>query len=285
MNPKRFLVLFALACLALIGLWLPANAAPAGQLQQYATPTAGADGRIIYIVQPGDTCIKISLLNNISIDQLRALNSNLDADCVVVEGQPLLLGLVGPALASETPGPSPTPLPPTLTPTPFTGTTEICVLLFDDQDGNALRQETEPALAGGAVSVTETNGKYSATLDTVLNPDLEAYQGICFTNVPAGHYNVSVAIPPNYNPTMDLAYVLDVKAGDRAFIDFGAQSAQNTIAEEPVEDTQEGSPLSFMGILGAVMLVGSIGLAWYAWRMGRPDSKFSGGSSLYNKKD
>ncbi len=284
MNPKRFLVLFTLVALVLFGLWLPANAAPSGQLQQYQTPTAGADGRILYTVQPGDTCIKISLLNGISIDQLRALNGNLDENCTVVEGQQLLLGLVGPAAASETPGPSPTPLPPSLTPTPFTGTTEICVLLFDDMDGNALRQEIEAALAGGAVSVTETNGKYSATLDTVINPDPAAYQGICFTNVPAGHYNVSVAIPPNYNPTMDLSYILDVKAGDRAFIDFGAQSAQATLAEQPTEDSQEGSTFSIMGIVGVVLLLGGAGLTWYAWRIGRPESKLSGGSSLYNKK-
>ena len=158
------------------------------------------------------------------------------------------------------------------------------MLLFDDMDGNALRQEIEAALAGGAVSVTETNGKYSATLDTVINPDPAAYQGICFTNVPAGHYNVSVAIPPNYNPTMDLSYILDVKAGDRAFIDFGAQSAQATLAEQPTEDSQEGSTFSIMGIVGVVLLLGGAGLTWYAWRIGRPESKLSGGSSLYNKK-
>jgi hypothetical protein len=28
-----------------------------------------------------------------------------------------------------------------------------------------------------------------------------------------------------------------------------------------------------------------VGLGWYAWRMGRPESKLSGGSNLYNKKD
>ena len=283
MNLKRFLVLLTISGLVIFSLWLPANAAPA--LQQYVTPTAGADGRIIYVVQPGDSCLRISLLYGISVDQLRQFNSNLDADCTLIEGQQLLFGVVGPAAASETPGPSPTPLPPTPSPTPFTGTTEICVLLFDDKDGNAMRQEIEPALASGAVSVTETNGKYSATLDTAINSDPAAYQGICFTDVPEGHYNISVAIPENYNATMDLAYSMDVKAGDRAFVDFGAQSAAATIAEDPAEETGGDSTLSVFGILGAVLLLGGAGLGWYAWRMGRPESKLSGGSNLYNKKE
>jgi murein DD-endopeptidase MepM/ murein hydrolase activator NlpD len=283
MNKKRFLILLTLASLIIFSLWLPANAAPA--LQQYVTPTAGADGRIIYVVQPGDSCLRISLLYNISVDQLRQFNSNLDADCTLIEGQQLLFGVVGPAAASETPGPSPTPLPPTPSPTPFTGTTEICVLLFDDKDGNAMRQEIEPALSGGAVSVTETNGKYSATLDTVINPDPAAYQGICFTDVPEGHYNVSVAIPENYNATMELAYSMDVMAGARAFVDFGAQSAAATITEDPAEETGGDSTLSIFGILGAALLLGGAGLGWYAWRMGRPESKLSGGSNLYNKKE
>ena len=62
-----------------------------------------------------------------------------------------------------TPGPSPTPLPPTITPTPFAGTTEICVLLFNDLNGDALRQADEPVIVGGAISVTEITGEYSKT--------------------------------------------------------------------------------------------------------------------------
>lgn len=286
MNPKRLLVLLVLTSLVFFSLWLPANAAPSSQLQQYQTPTAGADGRIIYIVQPGDTCLKISLVNGISIDQLRSLNQNLDEACTVIEGQQLLIGVVGPALASVTPGPSPTPLPPTLTPTPFAGTTEVCVLLFEDTDGNALRQETEFALDGGAVSVTQTDGAYSVTQDTVINPDPAAYQGVCFSNVPEGRYNISVAIPEDYNATMDLSYTLDVKAGDRAFIDFGAQSAAITLVEEPSAETagSGGGSFSVLGMAGIAFLLGGLGLGWYAWRMGRPESKLGGKSNIYNKK-
>jgi hypothetical protein len=281
MNPKRFLFLFVLAFLLLAGLWLPANAAPGTQVQ-YATPTAGADGRILYIVQPGDSCLRIALLNGISVEQLRDLNRNLDADCTVIEGQQLLIALIGPA-ATATQGPSPTPPPATITPTPLTGTTEICVLLFDDQNGNALREETEPAVADGAISVIETNGAYSASQATVINPDPEAYQGMCFSDVPEGNYNISVAIPDNYNPTMVMNYKLDVKAGDRAFIDFGAQSSEETVQTSTDSGEGGGGTSIVLGILGAVLLLGGAGLGWYAWQMNRPSSKLGRGSNLLKR--
>jgi LysM repeat protein len=283
MNPKRIVALTFLISLFLMGLWLPASssasAAPASQLQ-YSTPTPGADGRIVYIVQAGDNCFRIAALHGITVDQLRALNSKLDADCTVNIGQELLIGLAGAAAAAPTAGPSPTLEPPTVTPTPFAGTTEICVLLFDDQNGDSLRQESEPALAGGAVSVTEKNGKYSAALDTVINPDPEAYQGICFTDVPEGEYNTTVAIPDGYNPTMELSYSLKVNAGDRAFVDFGAQSQKTTVAEPA--NARSGTSV-IVAIIGVLLLLGGAGLGWYAWRSARPESKLSGGGILRKK--
>jgi murein DD-endopeptidase MepM/ murein hydrolase activator NlpD len=195
MNPKRFLILFILISLLLFGLWLPANAAPNIQ-QVIPTSTPGADGRILYIVQPGDSCYRVAALHTITVEQLRQLNSKLDESCTLIEGQELLIGIVSMA-GTPTAGPSPTPAPPTASPTPFTGTTEICILLFNDSNGNALREETEPAVAGGAISVTENNGEYSAAQDTVIPADPAAYQGICFSNVPEGSYNITVGIPDN----------------------------------------------------------------------------------------
>lgn len=276
MNPRRFLVIFLLLGSCALGLWLPANAAPSAQVQ-YATPTPGPDGRIIYIVQPNDTCIRVTLLNRITEQTLRQLNSKLDEHCTLITGQELLIGLAGPAAGTPTAGPSPTPGLPTPSPTPFTGTTEICVLLFDDINGDALRQETEPAIAGGAVSVTEINGEYSAALETTINPDPQAFPGICFTDVPEGTYNLTVGIPDNYNPTMALNYQLKVKAGDRAFVNFGAQS-QATTVNQPEEAGEGKSP--FLGILGGILLLGGGILGYYALRSARPESKFSGRGML-----
>ncbi len=282
MNLKRFAVLFLLISLLLVGIWLPANAAPLPQVQ-YATPTPGPDGRILYIVQPGDTCIRIGLLNGISEQTLRQLNSKINQDCTnLVEGQEILIGLANASAGTPTAGPSPTSLPPTASPTPFTGTTEICVLLFDDQNGDAFRQETEPAVAGGAVSVTEINGEYSSSQKTAINPDPTAFQGVCFSDVPEGTYNITVGIPDNYNPTMDLSYTLEVKAGDRDEVDFGAQSQAVVVSQPQTGKPGEGrSPI--LGILGGLLLVGGGVLGYFAWRSGKPESKLSGGSGILKK--
>lgn len=278
MNPKRFFILIILVSLLLLGLWLPVNAAPVGQA--IPTPTPGADGRIIYIVKPGDSCFVVAAIHGITQEQLRQLNSNLDENCTLIEGQELLIGVVSVAL-TPTAGPSAIPGTPTVTPTPLSGTTEVCVLLFDDINGNALREETEPAVAGGAVSLTENNGKYSAALDTVLQADPDAYQGICFTDIPEGNYNLTVGIPDNYNPTMELNYSLDVNAGDQAFVAFGIQSQDVVVDPGAAEQgNNNGGRSTILGIFGALFLLGGAGLGYYAWRSGKPESKLSGGGFL-----
>lgn len=260
--------------LVLFGISLPAQAAPSPQGVQFATNTPLPDGRILYQVQPSDTsCVRVALLNGITVEQLRQLNTKLNADCTnLIIGDILLIGTGGPSAVSPTPGPSPTPLPPTITPTPFTGTTDICVLVFNDINGDGLRELTEPVIVGGAVSVTETNGKYTKTLTTVINSDPNAYEGLCFTDVPEGHYNISAAIPDKYNPTMALTSTIDVKAGDRAFVPFGAQSKDTTVAQ-PGNTNPGGDTSPILGFIGGLLLLSGIGLGWYTLRLRKPESK------------
>jgi murein DD-endopeptidase MepM/ murein hydrolase activator NlpD len=265
-----FLVL--IAAWFVFGLSWPAHAAP--PQQQFATNTALPDGRIIYKVQPGDTCTKIQLLYSINLQLLRELNQNINADCTnIIAGEELLVGTGGPAAAaSATPGPSPTAAPATVTPTPFAGTTEICVLLFDDLNGDALREANEPAIAGGAISVTEITGKYSKTLQTTINPDPTAYPGTCFNDVPEGKYNIAAAIPDNYNPTISLTYTMDMQAGQTAFVAFGAQ-ARDAAAAQPGPGQQSGGTYPLLGIFGGALLLGGLGLGWYAIRLRAPQGK------------
>jgi hypothetical protein len=259
--------------MVIFGISLPVNAAPS--LQQFATNTPLPDGRILYKVQPGDTsCIRIALLNGISLQQLMQLNTNINPDCSnLVVGTLLLIGTGGPASISPTPGPSPTLVPATITPTPVTGTTEICVLLFNDLNGDALHETNESVITGGAISVTETNGNYSKTLETVINTDPNAYPGTCFVDVPEGNYNIGAAIPDNYNPTMSLTYALTLKAGDSAFVDFGAQARDSTVAQPGNTANNGDRPSALLGFLGAFLLFGGLGLGWYALRLREPQSK------------
>jgi hypothetical protein len=265
---KRILLFtaFLLAFFLLMQLSNSVQASPVPQLPQFATPTPGSDGRILYTVQPGDTCIRISLLAGVPLDQLRALN-HLDENCLLQEGQQLLLGIGGPSAVSPTPGPSPTPTPILPTSTPFSGSAEVCVLLYDDKNGDALRQETEPAIADGAVSVTGADTAYSKTQNTVINSDPAAYPGICFADVPEGEYNVSVAIPDGYNATTSLANTLKVNAGDRTFVAFGAQSRGDGPANGGGGGGGGGDNRSvLLGVVGVLLLLGGVGLAVFASR-------------------
>jgi len=281
MNPKRFFVVFLLVLpLLLFGIMLPAQASPS--VQEFPSPTPGPDGRILYTVQAGDSCFRIEALYGITVDQLRGLNPQLDENCTLIVGDQLMLGIGGPAALSPTPGPSPTLAPPTVTPTPPAGTTEICVLLYDDLNGDALRQETEIGIADGAVSVSNTAGTFSDTKSTVsvIDPDTEEPLPVCFTDVPAGEYNVSVAVPENYNPTTQLTSTFTINAGDIALFDFGAQSQTETIAETVPENSGGGGTSPIFGILGGILLLGGLGLAWYAFQQRKPAKRFKGGRYL-----
>lgn len=255
------LLIIPLVLLTSIGLALwrsPARAAPTYQLTPFPTPTPGPDGRIIYIVQPNDTLLRISLIAGISVDELRGLN-NLTGENIVV-GQELLLGLGGPSQVTPTPGPSPTPTIVVPTPTTQPGNGILCVLLYLDQNGDSIRQEEEPSIAGSAISITGQSGQVSLTETT--KSGLEAQ---CFEDLPQDSYTVSVAVPDGYNPTTESSYILDLNAGDVSYLDFGAQPNSETQVEMP-ETPAEGGRSPLFGILGALFLLVGAGLALFAGR-------------------
>jgi hypothetical protein len=263
MKPKLILVMvLLLMAAALVWSLAPASASPAWQA--VPSPTPGPDGRIIYIVQPGDTCDQIAARFGVTVEYLKTANM-LDPECSLRAGKQLILGVGGPASASATPVfINPTPVQPSPTPGGL-GSAQVCVLMYDDANGDALRQTTEMGLAGGAVSLTSIDGQFSRTQVTAagIDPDTEDSVRTCFTDLAPGQYTLSAAPPDGYNPTTELSSALQVAAGDSVSVDFGAQSKVLTGGETP----KGNSPL--LGILGAMLLLGGIGLGIYTWRMMR----------------
>jgi len=192
------------------------NAAPGAQLPIY-TPTPGADGRIIYIVQANDTLMSISLLTGVPVNELKGLN-NLLTD-TIFEGQELLLGLAGPEEVTPTFGPTPTPTTILPTPTQKPGKGNLCILLFNDLNGDSIRQEDEPSIPGGAISFGNRDSTISETVDTVSGLDPQ-----CFEEIPEGDYSITVAVPDGYNPTTITSFELKLNAGDETYLNFGAQA-------------------------------------------------------------
>lgn len=234
------------------------NARASENLQNLATPTPGPDGRIIYIVQEGQNCTMISTIAGIPVSQLRSLN-RLDENCTIHPGQELLIGMGGPLAGTATPTGAPQASPTVeMTPTPSEGDASICVLLYDDLNGDALHQDTEGTIADGAISISGTSGQYSQTATTT-----SAIEPVCFEKVFQGTYNISVAAPEGYNPTTQQNYTLEIKNGEQIYVDFGAQPGGDAA---PAETTPEpGNNNNLFGIIGGVMVVAAAGLGIYAW--------------------
>ena len=78
---------------------------------------------------------------------------------------------------------------------------------------------------------------------------------------------------------MELTYTFSIKAGDRAFVDFGAQpKTEETSPETPPNGG--GSPSPVFGILGGLLLLGGLGLGWYAFQQRKPANRLKGGGFL-----
>ena len=242
---------------------IPAEAAPAPQLTTFITPTPGTDGRIIYIVQEGDTLWRIAAIAGMNVADLRDLN-NLDPDDIVFPGMRLSLGTGGPSAQEPTPGAVATATPAEPTPTPVPGSGTLCVLLYEDVNGDSMRQEEEVSLPGGAINISNRDGSVSITEDTPEHdPDPLQDDYFCVEDLLEGEYNVSVAIPEGYNPTTVLNVAVDLQAGDTTYLTFGAQAGSVVIDQsEPLPESGGGTPL--LGVIGLVMLLGGIGLGVYA---------------------
>lgn len=241
----------------------PALAAPNPQLTNFPTPTPGSDGRIIYIVQPGDTLWRIAAVAGISVADLRDLNF-LDPDDIPIPGQELFLGLAGPAEGEPTQGPAVTQTPPAPTITPIPGNGTLCVLLFEDINGDSMRQEEEISLSGGAINISNRDGSISITVDTPAHDPLsETLDYYCEEGLQEGDYNISVAIPEGYNPTTALNSPLDLLAGDITYLTFGAQ-AGSAVIEEAAPPAESTGTTPLLGIVGLILLLGGIGLGVYS---------------------
>ncbi len=256
-------LLVAVGMVVTLPLSAPVMAAPNPQMTNFPTPTPGSDGRIVYVVQEGDTLWRIAAVAGINVADLRDMNF-LDADDIVFVGMQLFLGLGGPSGDQPTQAPAATAFAPEPTVTPIPGNGTLCVLLFEDLNGDSMRQEEEISLSDGAINISNRDGSVSITEDTPAhdpNSDTEDY--LCRDRLMEGDYNVSVAIPEGYNPTTSLNAPITLVQGDITYLTFGAQAGSVVIDETAnLPETSGSTPL--LGIMGILLLLGGIGLGVYS---------------------
>jgi hypothetical protein len=257
-------------------------AAPQAQYTYPPTPTPGPDGRIIYIAQENDSVWVIAAKYGLSADEFRKLNPFITND-IIIPGQSYLLGYAGPSGGTPTAGPAPTQAIVTPSPTSSPGWGILCVLLYNDLNGDSMRQETEPSIPDGEISVSNRLGTVSLTAQTpsggadttIVNPTPQESGYTCFDKLLQGEYLISVAAPEGYNRTTELNKTLKIEAGDTTKIAFGAQANSELEAETALTpEPPRKSPI--MGIVGGALLAAGIGLGIYATllrRAGGPKSE------------
>jgi LysM repeat protein len=110
-------------------------------------PTATLEPPIEYVVQPGDSCLLIALINDVTVDSIIMLNG-LGPDCVIAEGHTLLV-----------PRPSPTPAP-----RAAAGTSTLAP---GQSNGTSLPYPTYVVLSGD--SCLGIAAEFDITLDELMN--------------------------------------------------------------------------------------------------------------------
>ncbi len=252
-------ILICAAVLCLVGLSRPVWAAPLAQFTPFPTPTPGPDGRILYTAQEGDSAWRIAAIFGLNLDTLRALNKWGETPNIK-PGDVILLGLAGPAEPTAKPGPTLAPTSSIPSPTPKPGWGNLCILLYNDINGDSIREEEEPTIPKGEISVTDRLGLVSQTATTESGTD-----PICFEQLPEGSYNVTVAIPEGYNATTGLHQSIDLKAGDETQLNFGAQVDTKAQVDAPTPQGSGKSPI--LAVAGGLLLAAGVGLALIAGRL------------------
>jgi LysM repeat protein len=259
----------------------PTNPPPAAT--GFLTPTPGPDGNIVYIVQPGDTLWRIAAITGVSVETIRALNG-LSSDIISV-GQRLIIGTGAPAAtATPTVDPNVPTADPNATATSETtiptatadaaadetqvavvteaaATGTVCVLLWNDANGNGVRDAQEGYLPGGQLTVVDiaTGAPVdSYTTDGVNEPH-------CFEDLPVGQYTISSAAPAGYNPTTNTSTPLEVTEGSTSALEFGAQPSA-AVADQPATPPRDSNQALLTALLfagGVVFLLLAAGVAGF----------------------
>jgi LysM repeat protein len=243
----------------------------------FITPTPGPDGNIIYTVQAGDTIWRIAANTGQTVDQIKALNG-LTSNIISV-GQKLVIGQGKPSGQPTSSAPTADPnqpteaSPPTATsegaaaPTPAptevaaANTGEICARLYEDINGDGLRQPdgNEVAIVGGVFTIVDaTTGAPVQSHNTQAGED-----EYCFKNLTVGKYTIAAAAPAGYNATTTTNVSLDVQIGYSNKIEFGAQrsSGSQTAPESPANSDRLRTAL--FGAAGIMLLLLAAGIAGF----------------------
>ncbi len=137
-----------------------------------------------------------------------------------------------------------------------TGNGQICVLAFEDINGNGLKGDDEPLLAGVGFTLSDETGvKGSYSTDGNSEP-------YCFGNLPPGSYTVQARGPANLEATTAGQWAISLASGAQFDVMYGAQATGAAAATPATGGSTGGSGFTTLGRialggLGLLILAGS----------------------------
>jgi SdrD B-like domain len=136
------------------------------------------------------------------------------------------------------------------------GSSQICVLAFEDKNGNGARDNNEPLLGAVGFTLADANGlKGSYTSDGSSEP-------YCFGKLEAGSYTVRAKAPANFESTTEGQWAISLASGAQYDARYGAKrtggdpsSSGNTPGSSA--STSSGSGTSTLGriVLGGLGVI------------------------------
>ncbi len=140
-------------------------------------------------------------------------------------------------------------------PTAQQGTGQICVLAFDDQNGNGVRDADESLLAGVGFTLADANGvKGSYKSDGNSEP-------YCFGSLAAGAYTVQARGASGLEVTTPGQWAVSLANNAQFDVLYGARKGDGETAKPATDGGEATAPTSASGMstLGRVVL-GVLGL-------------------------
>ncbi len=225
-----------------VGFWMICAPIPAVSAQVGTpAPTAGPQ---VHVVKAGEYLSVIAARYGLTTLELADANDMNPSDILAI-GRELII----PGTTAE---PSATPEP-TASPTPEGG--RIIVTVFEDTNGNGLRDEGEPALAGARVVVVGASDRPVA--EHVSDGATDPYT---FEALPPATYGVREEDPVGYTSTSANVWTVPLEGISEMEVFFGDRAIEPATAVPSAPAGADGSPVAAGSAAGSGGISGYVGI-------------------------
>lgn len=212
-----------------------------------ATPEPEKGAPQVHVVRPGEALSTIAAKYGVTTAELAEANNMRLSDILAVGRELIIPGTV--AEPTATPEPS-------ATPTPAGGRVRASV--FDDTNGNGLRDAGEPLLAGARLILLSARGEVLAEYTTDGVAETYTFEGL-----PPGTYAVREEAPAGYASTSANEWTVPLEVTSEMDVFFGGRVAEPVAPGEGIPSGAAGESAEPAGSEGSVSRVG-VGISGYA---------------------